>query len=354
MKQKKKKRAILKNAYETLSLAFFIFIVFLSSGGLILLFVHYFNDNPNFNPLESKSFLISAAIISSELIAILLYIFFSRKVGKITNELNKGFKEIANGNFNYEIEGNYDKLFENLKNNFNLTVKQLASIETLRKDFATNFSHEFKTPIVSILGFAKLLDNPNISETEKKEYIDIIIEESTRLAKLSSNTMLISKIESQNIISDKKEFFLDEQIRKSVLLLEPLWSIKNIDIDLELDDNILFFGNEELLKEVWINIIDNAIKFSNPNGLIKIKTELIDDNISVYIFDNGIGMDNETIKYIFDKHFQYNKDTNISGNGLGLSIVKKIVTLHNGQINVISTPNKGSTFIVEFMKNNDK
>ncbi len=343
----KKKRRFRFKPYSSFNVFLMIFGLLVSTTITVSIILSLFNKNIFKD--DSPFLYIILGLLASQIIATAINSYFNKRVTKSIDIFLEALEELSTGNFSIRINDNIDPLFEEIKKQFNITAQELSSIETLKSDFASNFSHEFKTPIVSIKGFAKLLKDPNISLNEKEDYINTIIEEAERLANLSNNTLLLSKIESQVIVSEKSYFSLDEQIRKSVLLLETKWSTKNIQIDLDLDE-ISFYGAEILLKEVWINLIDNAIKFSPNDSTIKIRSEINDGSIQIIITDNGIGMDETTKKHLFDKYYQADSSRSTSGNGLGLAIVKKILSLNNANIDVISSPNKGSSFIVELIE----
>ena len=199
----------------------------------------------------------------------------------------------------------------------------------LRSNFVNEYAHEFKTPIVSIKGFAELLQQDDLSEKQRKEYLSVIIEEAERLSSLSLNSLNLSKIENQRILTGKTTFNISEQIRRSILLLEKKWMGNNIDFEIYLDEvNIL--ANEEMLKQVWINLLDNAIKFSNQDGKVKLELKEQDDVIRFKITNTG-NLTIEQCQKVFDKFYKIN-NTNQTGHGVGLAIVKKIVDLHNGNI----------------------
>ena len=200
--------------------------------------------------------------------------------------------EVARGNFSVRVREPLDAEYGTLTRNFNRMAEELSGIETLRGDFISNVSHEFKTPLASIQGFAKLLQDDSLSDSDRCEYTQIIIDETTRLSKLASNILNLSKLENQTTIANKTRFSLDEQIRKIILMLEPEWSKKNINLDIALDD-IYYFGNEELMGQIWQNIINNAIKFTPDNGVIKVQLYRTESNITVRISDNGIGISHE-------------------------------------------------------------
>ncbi len=205
----------------------------------------------------------------------------------------------------------------------------------LRSDFVDNFSHEFKTPIVSIRGFAKLLKRQDISDEQRSEYIDIILNESSRLAELSTNMLNLVKIENQNILTDVKPVNISEQIRTSILLLEKKWIDKDLYVGADFDEFICP-ANEELIKQVWINILDNAIKYADERGLVEVTIRQDQNAIHVSIKNTGSEISAEMQKRIFDKFYQGDTSHSSEGTGIGLAISKKIVDLHNGTIRVIS------------------
>jgi signal transduction histidine kinase len=195
-------------------------------------------------------------------------------------------------------------------------------------------SHEFRTPLTSIEGYAKLLRDCE-SEQERNEYIDIITEETRRLADLSSGILLLSRIENENISIQKEHFRLDEQVRKVLLNFENKWQDKSIDLQLHLD-SVSYSGNAQLLYQVWSNLFDNALKFSGPGGTIEIELKKADGKVVFSITDYGRGMSQEEQKRMFEKFYMGDPSRNAEGNGLGLSIVKRIVELHGGRIEVKS------------------
>lgn len=276
----------------------------------------------------------------------LISIFVGNKILKPVNELIRAMKVVSKGDFTVQVaEPKEDTALSELIKSFNVMVTELGSIEIFRQNFINNFSHEFKTPIVSIRGFAKQLQKETLTQEQRKEYTDIIIAESQRLTNMSSNILLLTKFENQQIVSDKKEFYLDEQLRKCVLLLEKQWSHKNLELNLELEE-IRYLSNEEMLSNVWINLLSNAIKFNRDNGTITIRCFTHAGNVLIEIADNGIGIDKNSISHIFDKFYQGDTSHIMEGNGLGLSLVKRIVELCQGDITVVSELGKGTTFTV--------
>ena len=225
--------------------------------------------------------------------------------------------------------------FAALSESFNILAEELDNTEMLRSDFINNFSHEFKTPIISIAGFAKLLKKGNLKEEQKMEYLDIIEEESLRLSYMATNVLNLTKVENQTILTDVTRYNLSEQIRACVLLLENRWMRKKIEFSLEFEEYEID-ANEELLKQVWINLIDNAIKFSPEYGMIVIKIKESGDDYRVSVGNAGIEIPRESQSKIFNKFYQADESHASEGNGVGLAIVKKIIDLHKGEVCVNS------------------
>lgn len=277
---------------------------------------------------------------------------FGLMISKINTTLRMGMKKIidgindvAEGNLDIELEFKNAGEYELIYSNFNKMVKELKCTKLQMENFINDFSHEFKTPITSIKGFAELLIDTGISEEEKKQYLEIIVDESKRLAELSENTLLLSKLESKQIVTYKEVFSIDEQIKRCAIILFRELDKKKINLNMNLQ-SVDYYGNPNIVCQIWINIINNAIKFTHENGEITIVMVKNKENILVDISDNGIGMDEETIKHIFRKYYQRDSSHITKGNGLGLSIVQRIVKLCNGEISVISLPGSGSTFSV--------
>ena len=238
--------------------------------------------------------------------------------------------------------------FSSVISALNRLAEELENNEMFKSDFINNFSHEFKTPIVSIKGFAKLLKNGDLSDEDKESYLDIIIEESNRLSNLSENVLNLSKLEKQTIQTSNINFNFAELVRRDILMLESKWSTKDISFDIDLDE-ISYFGDANLLSQICINLIDNAIKFSPKKGDIRIslkRSDSEDHTLVLVVSDNGIGMDKEALARMYDKFYQADHSHSTEGNGLGLTVVKRIVDIYSGSIEVKSAPNEGCSFTV--------
>jgi signal transduction histidine kinase len=241
---------------------------------------------------------------------------------------------IASGDFDVHIpEKRKDELGKLVKN-FNTMAAELKGMEMMRSGFISDISHEFRTPLTSIEGYAKLLRGP-LSDEEKNEYIDTIVGETKRLATLTSSILTLSKIENENISIIKEKFRLDEQVRKMLLTFEAKWQDKDIDLQLSLD-SVSYTGDQQLLYQVWSNLFDNAVKFSDRGGAVEIGLTERESKVVFAITDYGRGLSEEEQKRMFEKFYTGDPSRNTEGNGLGLSIVKRIVELHGGRIEVQS------------------
>lgn len=284
--------------------------------------------------------------LGSVLLGTIIALFVGKMMIRPIQNMIDAFDELSRGNFSVKIPTN-EKVAEirEMSQHFNAMAYDLSHIETLRSDFVANVSHEFKTPIAAIEGYAMLLQNPNLTQEKRSHYIEIILDNSRRLSNLSSNILTLSKLENQEMIVDNREFRLDEQIRKSILLLEGKWSAKNIEFDIDLPKQ-MYYGSEPLLAQVWSNILDNAIKHSPAGGVIHVNIYPVNKGLTVSIADCGEGMTEEVQKHIFEKFYQGDNSHKAEGNGLGLALVKRIVELCHGAILVQSTPGQGTTFSV--------
>jgi len=274
-------------------------------------------------------------LISGVIVVLLTNRWLLKYVNQIIDQINR----LANGDFKARLsfDAPLDKhpTILEIRDSFNALAEELDGTEMLRSDFINNFSHEFKTPIVSIAGFAKLLKHGNLTEEQKMEYLSIIEEESLQLSAMATNVLNMTKVENQTILANVTRFNLSEQLRNSVLVLEPKWTRKKTEIDLNFR-GYMIEGNEELLKHVWVNLIDNAIKFSPDYGTVEIHVEEQGDKIRVTVSNHGSEISKDQIKYIFNKFYQADESHASEGNGIGLALVKGVVKLHGGEVGVIS------------------
>lgn len=327
-----------------------VFLIMLSTclimAGLAFWYLYVRYGNVTLHP-KGHFAPILIIMLFSVIIGTIITIMVGRKFVSPITDFSKAAKEIAKGNFDiYLNESHRVSEISEVAHHFNIMVQELRSIETLRSDFVVNVSHEFKTPIAAIQGYATLLQDKNISEEEHAEYTKMIMDSSRQLANLSGNILKISKLENQEVISEKVNYRLDEQIRQAILLLESMWEPKQMNLNIELS-NVVYYGNEELMMQVWLNLIGNAIKFTEAGGEISVTLREEHNDLTINISDNGIGMTSKEKKHIFEKFYQGDHARFAEGNGLGLPLVHRIINLCGGTIEVNSEWGQGSTFTVK-------
>ncbi|WP_028973017.1 sensor histidine kinase [Spirochaeta cellobiosiphila] len=261
------------------------------------------------------------------------------------------FKKVGEGEFEIpKIKHSYRGRFDRLAEGMNEMVDSLKAVEAMRQEFISTVSHEIQSPLTSIKGFASILKEESLPLAKQKHYLSIIEDECRRLSSISDNLLQLTRLERLDNTVDKHNFYLDQQIRSCVLNCESQWTAKNIDIVLDLEP-VEFLGAEELLFHVWSNIIHNGIKFSPTDSTIQITMSISDTFVIVVFLDEGIGIEGDNIPLLFDRFFKADKSRNRNdinnGSGLGLSIVKKIVELHEGQITAASQGlGKGTSFTI--------
>lgn len=340
MKNKRKER--ITRLKLTLFFSGIVFAIIIVALGIILaavaLLIHLDVLELGDNIPNIKKNILHVAFISLFLGFVTSFSTGSFSISPFNNVIN-AMNSLASGDYAARLKFkslfSKTKIAKDFEKSFNSLASELQKTEMLRSDFVNNFSHEFKTPIVSISGFAKLLKHGNLPPEQQKEYIDIIEEESLRLSYMATNVLNLTKIENQVILSEVNVFNLSEQIRNSVLLLQNKWEKKNIEFILDFKEYNVN-ANEEMLKQVWINLVDNAIKFAYPNGKIEIDIKKQGQIITVSVIDTGDTIDEEKIPLIFNKFYQGDESHASEGNGVGLAVVKHIVSLHHGEIRVKS------------------
>ena len=301
--------------------------------------------------MASPGILSLASLVLVSLVASgLMSVFIGRRILTPMLKLSNASKEVAHGNFTVSVSDS-SKLEEvqTTFRNFNAMVQELNSITTLSNDFIANVSHEFKTPLTAVEGYAMLLQDKELSDAEREEYLDKILYNTHRLSTLVENILILSKLESGPLPEQYTDFRLDEQLRQAVVILEPEWAKKNLSFDVQLDE-VTFHGCESLLSHVWTNLLSNAVKFSAPGQEISLRLLEQTTCVVATVTDHGCGMDEATARRSFEKFYQGDTSRRADGNGLGLALVKRIVELSDGVIEVDSAPNQGSTFRVVLPK----
>lgn len=272
--------------------------------------------------------------------------FVNRWVLSQIPELSRNMREVASGNFKKRVKTKSRiREIQDIYESFNIMTEELSATEILQTDFVSNVSHEFKTPINAIEGYATLLQDETLSNAETQEYVDKILLNTRRLSGLVGNILLLSKVDNQAIPANRVLYSLDEQIRRSILYLEPKWSEKNIVFDVELED-VDYYGNESIMLHVWTNLLDNAVKFSPADSEIRVRLFTLDGDIIFSVADKGPGVDKNSLKHIFDKFYQSETSHKGEGNGLGLALVKRITDLAGGTVSVENLTPSGCRFEV--------
>lgn len=290
-------------------------------------------------------------ILISLLLGAFITAVFSRHPLEPLRILADASDKIASGNYNVRIDLKYTEEFERLTSSFNHMAEELGSVEMLRSDFVNSFSHEFKTPIVSVRDFAKILKRKDLTEEERNEYLDIIIEESERLAAMANNVLSLTKLEQQVILTDITRFNVSEQIRIVIAMMDNKWNDKNISFSFD-SNEIYLQGNEEILKQVWINLIDNAVKFSESGNAVTITLNQNDGTVTCSITNYGHSIPDKDVPKLFDKFYQADPSRTTAGNGLGLAVCKRIIELHHGMIWLAENAEGRTTFKVNLPQAN--
>ena len=297
------------------------------------------------NTYEAAGYEVLGTIIVLVLILAPFNVVLYRARAKEVNTLSKAIKNVAEGDYTTRIPTKRREQITPIYASFNKMCAELESVQILRNDFINSYSHEFKTPIASINGFASLLLEKDLSPEEQRKYLEIIVDESARLSNLATNTILLSKLSSQQSVADTEQYDLGEQIRQCSIILSQKWLDKKIDFSCELPP-ISFVGNKEMMQHLWLNLLDNAIKYTPAGGEITVGATVKDGCAVVKIADTGEGISKDIQKYLFDPYFQGDSSHSQQGLGLGLSIAKRIVELCDGTITAQSELSKGSTFTV--------
>ncbi len=283
------------------------------------------------------------SLIAGSLFILVAAMFLVRPI----KELTKATRQIATGDFNVKLNIKQKGELGTLARSFEDMMHDLQQLEQMRRDFVSNVSHEVQSPLTSISGYAKALKQVNLAEPERSRYLDIIIAEAERMSKMSDSLLKLSFLESQTLQLGLSTFGLDEQIRRVIVALQPQWSARNIRFELNLNA-VRLMADYDQLNQVWTNLIGNGIKFSMDGGVINVSIQQDINNVIVRISDTGIGISPEDQKLIFERFFKADRSHSrkYGGSGMGLAIVKQIISLHQGEIRVESEPGRGTTVIV--------
>jgi len=273
-----------------------------------------------------------------------------RQYETMQNALTEALAQISRGNFNIALEPYVIEQHNELARAVSDMAKNLGNLETMRQDFVSNVSHEIQSPLTSIGGFAALLQSDELPAVQRKHYAEVIEAESRRLSSLSANLLKLSTLDGNKVPLNKHEFRLDRQLERVALTLEPQWSAKGLSVEADLQKCTLS-GDEDLLSQMWVNLLHNAVKFTPDGGRIELSLVVDGETASVKIADTGVGIAPEDQVHVFERFFKVDKarDRSLGGNGLGLSLVKRIAELHGGEVAVQSEIGKGTAFEVRLV-----
>lgn len=284
------------------------------------------------------------------LIGFIIHLFTRTKQRYFFNEIIEALRKIAHGDFNVKLDFNINGRndFTLLIDHINDMAKQLKQMEEMRQEFISNVSHEIQSPLTSIGGFARALQYDELTQDERKHYLTIIETECRRLSKLSDNLLKLTSLESEQQSFERIEYRLDHQIRNIILACEPNWTEKDIDMEASLD-HVMVWADKDLMSQVWMNLLYNSIKFTPNSGKIYVRLQQVNGEAIIKICDTGIGISKGDQIHIFERFYKVDKarDRSKGGSGLGLSIVKKIIEMHEGNILVESEVGKGTTFTIK-------
>jgi len=341
LEERRQRRAL--NLFFSIVIFAIIWVSILLAAAIVALLIRFgvypyhevaaFEHTGNAYSLMWITVLVSLVIGSTS--AFLTTKYSMNPVGRLVTCINR----LAAGDYQTRLEPkgflSGTSAFLPVTESVNKLAEELQNTEMLRSDFINNFSHEFKTPIVSIAGFTKLLKRGNLTEEQRREYLDIIEEESLRLSAMATNVLNMTKIENQKILTDKTTFNVSEQIRSAILLLDEKWDKKQIELSADFGEYTIT-GNEEMLKQVWINLLDNAVKFTPDFGSVRVDLAASEKHLTVSIANTGSTIPPEKLTKIWNKFYQVDESHASAGNGIGLAIVKKVTELHGGTVRVTS------------------
>ncbi len=299
-----------------------------------------------FFPAVEEFPLIIQIYLLSTIMVIVGTVFLSRMFFDPIHKLCDAMQKVADGDYSVRVQTRFTaKEIQEMFAGFNLMAQELQNTEILQTDFVSNVSHEIKTPVAAIEGYATLLQGEEQLSFSGREYADKIMYNTERLSALVGNVLKLSKLENQSIPSQPVRFDLAEQVRLCIVALEPLWSDRETEFDVELQE-LEYCGSEELLSHVWLNLLSNAVKFGPRGSLVKVRLWKEGRSVHFSVEDRGPGLTEEQQKRVFDKFYQADSSHKQEGNGLGLTLAKRIVTLSGGEIKAGNVPAGGCRFTV--------
>ncbi len=313
--------------------------------------------NASLEPLDNTISILSNQLIIVSIIVVILSLiigyFISKRISKPIVKMNEKAKKLANGNYNFTFDNN-SNIYEidELANTLNYAKKELAETDELRRDLLANVSHDLKTPLTMIKGYAEMIRDLNSDNIEKRNAnLNVIIEESERLNILVNDLLTLSKIQANKDVLEKEDFDIVELINNIIKRYSIYKDTEGYIFEVNTPDKVIVNADKKKIEQVIYNLINNAINYTGDDNRVIINV-LVDKNIRVEIKDTGKGIKKEDLPHIWDKYYHSKKKhkRNVIGTGIGLSIVKTILESHNFKYGVESKRNKGTTFYFEICK----
>lgn len=332
-------------------LAFFAIVCFVITCNVTLLLNLFQKETGIIYTEENIRFAAIVTFWNAAFISLVITVFdaLRRKylIYKPVDEILEITNKITRGNFNINFKPRKFSIFNKIGTDLTVMAEELSSIETLRTDFVSNVSHELKTPLAVLQNYSSLLEEPNLPEEKRLEYAKTINRVTKHLSELVTNILKLNKLESQKITPSFRKCNVSETLCECLITFESEWDIKNLEINADIEEDVYIRSDPEMLMIIWGNLFSNALKFTPEGGKINVNLKKNGNNVSVSVSDTGCGMNEATIKHIFDKFYQGDTSHSEKGNGLGLALVKRVIDMLGGEITVESAPGAGSTFTVK-------
>lgn len=340
-------------------LVFFLVVAFVVTC-CMMLFVRTMADTMGL-VLDAESVAVAAKLTFGNVVLITLIFatidLFRRKitVDRPVKHITQAAEQLMQGDFSVRIKPQSavgsDDTFNRIIECFNQLAQELGSVETLRTDFVANVSHEMKTPLAVMQNYGVLLQNPDLSREERMEYGKAVSESARGMADMMTNILRLNRLENQQIFPMNSTFDLGEQLCQCLLKYESVWEREDIEIETDIQENVSIQGDEELLSLVWSNLFSNAFKFTPAGGKVSLSLRTDEHYAVVRVEDTGCGMSPEVGAHIFEKFYQGDTSRATRGNGLGLALVKRVMDIVKGEIQVESEVGRGTAFTVKLRRN---
>ena len=285
--------------------------------------------------------------------ALILVLILSRYVVKPIKEISYAAGELSRGNYDWRVKPRTSDELGELAESFNKMADEIKLQDGLRNTFIANVSHELRTPLASMQGFIQGMLDRAIDEADRDKYLEIVLGETKRMNTLITDLLHLAKIESGQFPIELSEFDINELIRRCIIVFEQRIEDKHLSVDVHLsDEKTMVWADEDRISQVITNLVDNAVKFSDDGGELKVWANTIGNKVYVNIADTGEGIAEEEQPYIFERFYKIDKSHSRSkpGTGIGLSIVKRIISQHGEKISLQSAPGKGTTFTFTLSK----